>query len=244
MHRPDTREVILAWCLWLLITWVILGFGASPAAIRWMVFLSLGGLVMLWPVFRLSQDGFARRTVESERPVPLDSPEAKDVPALGAQAGPAEPPARSALTPGLILRDWLGMNIIFQAVVWPQIITSRWHSDQAMFVSIAVAAWSLLVAAIVAWGCQRRQSAARTLAMAAILLILWGEPLLMLAARAVPSLSAAAFTWTMHISPIEAIYALTAPASTFEPEPWRPTLIAVLVAGSVAWIGVAVGSKK
>ena len=236
-QHPDTREVILAWCLWLLITWVLLGFGASPAAIRWMVFLSLGGLVMLWPVFRLSQDGFG------EVPAAEDSAPSGDLATRDAATSNPAPQPRSALTPGLILRDWLGMNIIFQAVVWPQIITHRWHADQAMFVSIAVAAWSLLVAAMVAWGCQRRLASVRTWVMVAILLLVWGEPLLMVLVRGMLPQWEGAFAWTMHVSPIEALYALTEPATTFEPQPWRPTLIAVLVAASVAWIGVGVGRK-
>ena len=302
-HQPDSREVILAWCLWLLITWVLLGFGASPAAIRWMVFLSLGGMMMLWPLFRLSQDGFrsdspdgfpsspsggipsgplspvrggegwgegvanidttpgfatvatnSQNSCESAHasqptdPLTLPSPPA-DRGRGTEQPAPRDisaPPHRErfALTPGLILRDWLGMNIIFQAVIWPQIITSRWHTDQATFVSIAVAGWSLLAAAIVAWGCQRRKSSQRTLAMVALLLIVWGEPILMLAARALPALAPQAYAWSMRISPIEAIYALTAPAATFEPLPWRPTLASVLLAASVAWVGMAVMGRK
>ena len=112
-----------------------------------------------------------------------------------------------------------------------------------MFLSIAVAAWSLLVAAMVAWGCQRRLASVRTWVMVAILLLVWGEPLLMVLVRGMLPQWEGAFAWTMHVSPIEALYALTEPATTFEPQPWRPTLIAVLVAASVAWIGVGVGRK-
>ena len=51
-----TREVLLAWCLWLLISWVTnLGAGSPEPAARGMMQSVMVGLGLVWPAWRLSQ---------------------------------------------------------------------------------------------------------------------------------------------------------------------------------------------
>lgn len=51
-----TREVLLAWCAWLLISWVTnLGTGAPEPAARGMLQSIMLGLGLIWPAWRLSQ---------------------------------------------------------------------------------------------------------------------------------------------------------------------------------------------
>ncbi len=51
------RYLVLGWGLWLLGSWAVT-LSISPAAVaaRWMVFSSAVGLMVLWPLLRLSQD--------------------------------------------------------------------------------------------------------------------------------------------------------------------------------------------
>lgn len=55
---PSPRVLILFWVLWLLGSWGAT-FGVDPQGPvqRWMIFSAVVGLMVLWPVLRLSQDG-------------------------------------------------------------------------------------------------------------------------------------------------------------------------------------------
>lgn len=51
------RVLMLGWCLWLLGSWAVTLTLDSPIpAVRWMVFSAFTGLVLIWPMIRLSQD--------------------------------------------------------------------------------------------------------------------------------------------------------------------------------------------
>ena len=53
---PSTQLMVLGWCLWLLGSWAVSMLIASrvPAA-RWMVLSAVVGLMLMWPVVRLSE---------------------------------------------------------------------------------------------------------------------------------------------------------------------------------------------
>jgi hypothetical protein len=51
-----TREVLLAWCIWLLVSWVTnLGAGSPEPAVRGMLQSIMLGMGLIWPAWRLSQ---------------------------------------------------------------------------------------------------------------------------------------------------------------------------------------------
>ncbi len=121
-HGFDTRELVLAWCLWLIGVWGVLlwTIGWTGPAFRWMAFAVMVGFMGLWPAARLSQE--MRR---------------------GASARGAR---------RVILLDWFCMNLVFQAVLWPMSLAARWEVTQTLWVMAAVAAWSLLTGLLIAWG--------------------------------------------------------------------------------------------
>jgi hypothetical protein len=237
---PSSRELLLGWCLWLLGSWLLLGMGLRGTPIREMVFASMFGMMLLWPAFRLSQDGRWRRWW-----VPHGEPSEAGSPGVAPTHPEPAPAKRSSLTPPLILRDWFALNAIFQAVIWPHVLTRQWQADQAAWVSAAVASWTLLCGAIVALGCLSLKPSRRLAAMAGAVLLVLGEPLLLAWMNRVgESHGLSGFDWAMHVSPIEAIYALSGPPVDFDPAPWAATLICVTVAALAAWAALLIAKMK
>lgn len=225
---PSTRQIMLPWCIWLLGSWAVALWLESPAAaIRWMLFSSLFGIMLAWPTFRLSQDG---RSKSRRGYLPsgsrADALELREV----------RPPRRQLLTPGVMIRDWFSLNLVFQAVIWPLRITAGWEWEQAIWIDIAFASWSLLVGGLAAWGCRYRTNAGRATAALIIMLVMLGEPVLLAAMAWFNELTGATLPdWSMRLSPIETLFTLTAAAGLFEPGPWRFNLIAVAAAAVLAW---------
>ncbi|MEX2213783.1 MAG: hypothetical protein WD768_06635 [Phycisphaeraceae bacterium] len=246
-HDPSSRELLLGWCFWLLGSWFVLGLGLDGTPVRWMIFSAMIGMLMLWPLFRLSQDGFLspRRRWKWYEPAaggqgqtqvqdPVDEPASADAP-----AAPLPRLLRSRLSPWLVLRDWFSLNVVFQAVVWPHLLTGKWTGEQALWVDAVVAGWSLLVGAIVAWGCQSSRGLLRFFAMLLVLGVLLFEPLMMSVINQISEARATAgATWRMHVSPIEALYAVTQPAEKFYVQPWIVPIVCVALAAVLAWIGL------
>ena len=54
--------------------------------------------------------------------------------------------------PRLAIADWFALIVVFQAVIWPLRLSAGWSVTQTAWLDAAIAAWSLLVAAIVAVG--------------------------------------------------------------------------------------------
>lgn len=257
-NPPGSRELLLGWCFWLLGSWVLLGMGAHATPVRWMIFAALGGMLLVWPAFRLSQNGCVRRRIRLSAPPPPQAPGAgmtamttmapmmpadADVPA-GAPITP-EPPLVSRLTPGVIFRDWFALNMVFQAVVWPHLITGLWSLDQAAWVSAAVAAWTLLAGAVIAWGCRSCRGGIRLAAMTLVLLLFIGEPVILAYVNHLGDRTQQpGYDWPMHVSPIEAVYALTAPPVRFNPSPWATPLICVTLAAGAIWVWLGMGPPR
>jgi len=231
---PLPRELVLAWCLWLLgglmVTWAM----DMPAAemIRWMVIGSLIGMMLLWPTFRLSQS-----------PGGLENP--PDEKTSGQVPNPASDPAQDTLiTPMVILRDWFFLILVFQAVIWPLRLTAQWSTLQTVWLDAAVAAWTLLSAVLIAWGCLSNRGRDRTLAMVLCLLLLFGEPIAMwLVNLGASPPGAPHYSWTMRISPFETVWTLTHLTAVNVSRPsqigWLlwPLSLPVLVVAATALLG-------
>ena len=262
-HEPSSRELMLGWCFWLLGSWTILGMGIDGTPIRWMIFASAMGMMIAWPVYRLSQSGVkdikaitrkvheasaeaahsvnARLTDATGSPLPVVSPSTTHSPLALAEDCQCHQPVHSHslpshLTPGLIFRDWFALNGVFQAVIWPHLLTGQWTFEQAGWVSGCVATWSLLVAAIVAWGCRFDAGFNRTMAMLIVLLLILGEPVVLaLANELAEVLHQPDLDWPMSVSPIHALYALTAPPTDYAPGRWAVPVGCVLLVAVMAW---------
>lgn len=224
---PGYRPLLLGWCFWLLASWATLGLGLHQTPLTWLVFAAMTGLMLVWPAWRLS-----------------------------AGAGHAAPAANlpAGRVIGWVLRDWLSLILIFQAIIWPHVIirqlslqepagsvpTGSWSLAQALWIDAAVAAWSLLIGAFVAMGCAIGTHGGRMAMMVLSLLVPLGEPLLLAALAACSRLAGIALPrWTMRISPIEAIYGLTRPTPLLELDPWRQIVVAVALAAAAGWGAVA-----
>lgn len=205
---------LLAWCLWLLGSWMMALGQGTPQAVRAMMLLVMVGLLLLWPALRLSQD---RRWAPNRLLTGWDAP-----------AGVAMLPPPG---PFSVLMDWLGMALIAQAVVWPFKITASWTLSQTLWVNAAVLSWSLLVAALVAWGVQQRRGLLRTATMLLCVALFLGEPLLMSLAPSTASIA----NWRMHISPLQTIWHLTQPGGAWSFDPWTTQVLAVMAAAFAAW---------
>lgn len=218
----SVRIVMLGWCLWLLGSWAVTLTLDSPApAARWMVFATFIGLTVVWPLFRLSQDG-----------------------SVGPVEGPATSEAakpRDTTSAATIFVDWLCLMLIFQAVIWPLSLVAHWSWRQALWLDAAIASWSLLIAAIVALAIRFESALARSAAMALCLLLVLGMP----AARALAGMSPAvrldaADDWTQGLQPIAALWQLTERSFDVHFSAVTSPVLVVAFAAVAAWIGVAV----
>jgi len=201
---PSTQLLVLGWCLWLLGSWGVSMLIASrvPAA-RWMMFSALVGLMLIWPVVRLSE-----RSPRGRR---------STVPA-GVLLG--------------VLVEWLCLVLVFQAVIWPLRVISDWRTDQTVWLDLAVVSWSLLTAALVALGLQWRESVPRTVMMAACVLVVVGEPMVL----ALSSGLGLGSGWGLRVSPLETMWALSHPVLDVRLGPWPGRVLAAGMAAVLAWL--------
>jgi len=210
MPRDGTspRWLVLGWCLWLLCSWAVTLWIDSPEpAVRWMLFSSMTGMLVVWPLLRLSQAGAVRGGVH----------------------------------PVGVACDWLLLNLVFQAVVWPLMITAKWSVMQTVLLVGVAAAWSLAIGAVVAWGAMRSGAARRSLSMAGVLAILLAEPVLQGVTRGT------GLRWAARVSPIEALWVLTSNrigVSGDDLMRYAAQAVTIAVAGVLLWLLVAVVSRS
>lgn len=205
--RRSTHLVILFWCAWLLGSWLVCLLEVSPqlAARLTMPFAALTGMMVLWPLIRLST--------------------AFETPSV-AENGPVVVVPRPSTH---ILREWLYLNLLLQAVLWPLMINARWTIPQTLWLTWVFAAWSLLVGLVTAIGLRRGSAVARALAMLACLALLLVEPAIHV--LLVPS---EARQW--HVSPIGLVWELTTPFSPVLRVEDAAGVIAVTAAGILGWL--------
>ena len=210
-------DVVLIWCLWLLGTWGVIGMtGWTGPAPRWMLLSSMLGIMLLWPMIRLSQS--ARPASEPLAPV---------------RPGPNRRP-RAVLAVMLVLQDWLCLNLVIHAVFWPLRLSTRWSIELTLWLVAAAAAWSLLTGLVLAWGRLRDTGGRRALAMAILVAVVFAEP----TAHALLGL----VDQPSFVSPLDALWSLAMAAPGVDP--WsdpslRPHLlqtISVGVASLVGWL--------
>ncbi len=146
------------------------------------------------------------------------------------------------LTPTLVFCDWLSMMMVFQAVIWPLRVTAGWEFEQAVWIDAAVASWSFLVGALTAWGCKFRHNVGRAAATVIVFLVMFAEPIVLSGIELLNErLGLSIPDWSMRLSPLETMYQLTVASGLFEPGPWRFNIVAVAVAGVLAWLITLIG---
>lgn len=198
------RGLVLGWCLWLLGSWgVTLAVATTVPAARWMVYASMAGMLLIWPALRLSQGVWPR--------VAGGLPWRRRV--LLAAVG-----------------DWLSLNLVFQAVIWPLQLIAGWSFTQTLWLDLGIAAWSALVSAVIAWGRQARSAHGRTLAMLLCVGLLLAEPA-MLAAGGLEAMRGVA-----GIGPIVPIWRLTGPGEAFASAAVAPLIGSVAAAAVAGWL--------
>lgn len=143
----------------------------------------------------------------------------------------------------IVFVDWVCMLVVFQAVLWPMRIIARWSLEQTLMVNAAVASWSLLTGLLIAWGRSFGTAGMRTVAMLACVAVLVLEPLALL-------LNAAAIgtAWSdlpnLRVSPLQAVWELTAAPALYLPRPWVDYTLGVAAAALVGWCVLAVAVPR
>jgi len=197
------RGLILGWCLWLLGSWAAtLWIAATAPAVRWMVYASMVGMLLVWPTFRLSQ-GRARPGV-----------------------------ARVTAVPGT-LGDWLSLNLVLQAVIWPLQLIAGWSVMQTIWLAGALAAWSALIGVLIAAGRMYRSAAARSVAMLACVAVVLAEPLTRAALAPMSATTGLAGGW--GLSPVGPLWELTVRRERFVLDGLDETVVMVATAAVVGW---------
>jgi hypothetical protein len=211
-RRDDASPqlLILGWCLFLLGSWTVAIAMDSPVpSVRWMFYACVVGLMVVWPLVRLSQGswGPARR--------------------LGHAATPAR----------YVLLDWLCLALVFQTVVWPLYVTAEWTVAQAAWLDAVVVTWTLLTAMLVALGCRSTRSGARVAAMAGCVFLLIGEPLVLALIQwaAAPD---PVWAWELRVSPLGTIARMLGPNGGDPDRALRMHVAVAAVAGVLGWIGI------
>ncbi len=134
---------------------------------------------------------------------------------------------------GVALSDWVGLAVILQAVIWPLRLIAQAPWWQAIWLDVAILSWSLATGAIIAAGRAFPGALARSGALVLALLLVFGEPLLMLLTRGV-------ITGPMRVSPIEILYRLTGPIDYLDLPGIRRQILAVAVSAVAAWVVILV----
>lgn len=184
-----TRAVVLGGTLWMLGSWIWLWLqsGFNGETCRAMAFAATVGLCGAWPALRLSQ-------------------------AVPDALEPGQPGGGlTGVTPGAwargcreILTDWLGLTLLLQTVWWPLQTVADWSLNQTLWLSLTLAATSLLIGLLIAWARGSRRGTARSGAMLACVGVVLLEPALMLVSGRLIS---------MRISPLQSVWTLTRPGA-------------------------------
>lgn len=212
---PSPRILVIAFCVWLLGAWFIaLESTSMIRPIQWMVLCAFFCVMAFWPVLRLSQFRDLNDQDQSSS-------------------------ADSFRTPGRLFIDWLCLNLIFQTIIWPLHLNAQWHISQTWWISATLASWSLITGAITALGCRSDKPIHRTLAAAICMLLLVGEPVLLVLARmafGITTAGSASGHLTYQTTPLALVWELTSPAATWAHQPWQTQVPAAALAGITGWL--------
>ena len=137
--------------------------------------------------------------------------------------------------------EWLALNVVFQAVVWPLSLSARWSLEQTLWLDAAVMGWSCLTSLLIANGIRCRRVWPRVAMMLLCVMLVLAEP----AAAALLSVWGTAGFVVMHISPIQTVWALTDMPVTWESGPWRSNVLVVIAAATIGWtLLVLIGRQR
>lgn len=216
------RVVLLGWSAWLLASWaLVMGFSATPAAATWMMMSAAIGLVVGYPLFRLSQNAPG-----------MDEPGRRAAHAIAESGGfPMDdevsdrPPPHPRLSL-LLLVDTVSMWAVMQAVVWPLTLVGTWGLARAAGLNATMLGWALIIAALVSLGAGAKWIGARSLAMMMAVLLLVAEPVFTTLTRHTPQ---------TPITPLMQIQAWTQPAELIVSGPMAWSSAMTCVTGLLAW---------
>lgn len=196
------RVTVLGWSLWLLGSWVLsLSMMTVTPAVRTMVVATVIGAVIVWPIFRLSE--------ASESSLPVAH--------------------RAFRRLAAVWLDWLAMTCVFQAVIWPLSWMRMWSVQHAMWVSLLIAAWSLLTGLFAAIGSCSQFALARVTATIGIMLLVLGAPTL--------AVIHVGGSWVDPLfSPLTAGWEIAGPNWQLLGDAIRPEIISVLLAAAFGWL--------
>jgi len=127
-----------------------------------------------------------------------------------------------------ILWDWLCLNLVFQAVVWPLQVSAQWATAQAVWIDAIMATWSLLTGLVLVIASRGPTGRGRAIAMTACLALILAEPLCIVLFSSATSRA----SWTMWLSPIDVIRQVA--AGKLDAIPVRVMAVATLSAAG--WI--------
>lgn len=129
-----------------------------------------------------------------------------------------------------VLLDWLALLGVYQAVIWSLHLIAVWPLVRGLWLDAVVIAWSLLSALIVAVARLWPGAAVRWLGMLACIALVFAEPVAVWA-----WVVSGNEGWSMRVSPIQALWELTASPGTDRVAPWDVRGMQVLLVGVAGW---------
>ena len=194
----EVRELMLGWCLWLLGAWAVTLFLDAPVP-------AARWMILLAAIGLMLAWPALRLSQRNGRGGTLR----------------------------ITLLDWASLMIILQAVIWPLRLASGlgdplWTVGQALWLAAAMGAWSLLTGAIIAAGRWTTSGLGRTLAMTLCVLLLVGEPLVMV-------LAARNGGWAFWVSPVGVLWELMGPRYGLDYPAIQARTVAAGFAAVAAW---------
>ncbi|MEM1107670.1 MAG: hypothetical protein AAGH99_03165 [Planctomycetota bacterium] len=230
------RGLVLGWSLWLLGTWVVLWVvgGWTMPALRVMVFSGLVGMMGVWPALRLSQPTKARGHL---RPINI-TPGGQ---VSGGGGGGELSGGDWARACGRVAAEWFALNAVFQAVIWPLRLAAQWSLEQAAWLAVAVAGWSLMTGLIIAWGRGSNRAGWRSWAMVVCVGVVVLEPVLWwMGLAAGGQIGREVGMPEMRFSPLQAVWGVSAAGSPGQAQAAVAThgfqILTVAVSAFVGWL--------
>lgn len=119
-----SRQLILAWSVWLLASWAVNMSIDGPTTVtsdsmlpvvRWMLQSMALGMYVMWPAWRLSL--------------------------ANAYYGGRE-----------VIGDLIGLSLLIQLVVWPMRLLLDWSISQTLFLNLSLIIWAIPIGLWISWG--------------------------------------------------------------------------------------------
>lgn len=136
-----------------------------------------------------------------------------------------------------VLLDWLGMILVYQAVIWSLHLIANWPLVRGLWLDAAVVSWSLLTALIVAVARRWPFALARTVGMLLCIALVFAEPVALVLADV-----AGRDGWAMRVSPIQALWELTGPPTRSMISPWDQHTMMVGLVALTGWLTLGIWS--